>query len=101
MPPPPGVPVQNVVKNNPMCIASLALGIASLVFIFGPVFGTLLGIAGIVLGKMGMDQVDERPDLYIGKNMGQIGFVLSIAGAALNILFTIARFTFWSTRIFW
>lgn len=101
VPPPPGMPYQNVLKNNPMCIAALVLGIASLVFMFGPVFGTLLGIAGIVLGKIGMDQVDERPDLYTGRNMGQVGFVLSIIGVLLNILFTLARFTFWSYKVFW
>ncbi|MBN1289577.1 MAG: DUF4190 domain-containing protein [Actinobacteria bacterium] len=101
VPPPPGMPYQNVLRNNSMCIAALVLGIASLVFVFGPMFGTLLGIAGIILGKIGMDQVDERPDIYTGRNMGQVGFVLSIIGVALNVLFTAARFMFWGFHVFW
>lgn len=101
VPPPPGTPYQNVLKNSPLCIAALVLGIASLLFIFGPILGTILGIAGIILGKIGMDQVDENPGLYTGRNMGQVGMVLSIIAVVLNVLLTIARYTIWSTRIFW
>lgn len=71
-----------------MGIASLVCGILSLLFALvggaGLKFvGILLGIAGIVLGVLG--KKDEKQ-----KGIATAGFVISIIGAALSLIFWIA-----------
>ncbi len=79
----PGVPVA---RNNPLCVASLAIGAASIIFLCGPFFGVPLAIAGIICGVIGMRQVDESPQEFTGRGLGQAGFILSIVGGCLSIL---------------
>lgn len=90
----PGVPVA---RNNPLCVASLAIGVASIVFLCGPFFGVPLAVAGIICGVMGMRQVDESPREFTGRGLGQAGFILSIVGGSLSILLH----TLWWGRIWW
>lgn len=98
---PPGTPYKPILKNNPYCVAALALAVASLIFVFGPVFGAILGVAGIILAKLGMDQVDENPGIFTGRNMGQVGLILGIVGVSLNVMFTVFRIIVWGFDIFW
>ncbi|MBU4301709.1 MAG: DUF4190 domain-containing protein [Actinobacteria bacterium] len=90
----PGVPVA---RNNPLCVASLAIGVASIVFLCGPFFGVPLAVAGIICGVMGMRQVDESPREFTGRGLGQAGLVLSIAGGCLSILLHVV----WWGRVWW
>lgn len=60
-----------------MGIASLALGIASMVFFW---IGLAFGIPGIVLGSISKRREPEN------NNMANIGFILSIVGVALNLI---------------
>jgi hypothetical protein len=108
VPPPPGVarpgamppgayPFVPVARNNVLCVASLAVGIASVVFLCGPFFGIPLAIAGIICGVMGMRQVDENPGEFIGRGLGQAGLILSIVGGSLGILLHAV----WWGRMWW
>jgi hypothetical protein len=100
-PPPPGMPgyppAGVYIRNNPLCVASLILGIASIVFLWGPFFGIGLAIAGVICAVMGMNQVKERPQEFTGHNLGQIGLVLSIIGGVLSLLVD----AFVWTRVWW
>lgn len=60
-----------------MGIASLALGIASIVLFW---VGVFFGIPGIVLGVISKRRQSEN------NNMAKIGFALSIVGVVLNII---------------
>lgn len=92
-PPPVAPPYQQgqyrYVRNNPLCVAALVLGIASVVFLCGWFFGLGIAAAGIVCAVMGKGQVDQNPEAYTGRNLAQAGLVLSIIGAALNIIWNV------------
>lgn len=101
-PPHPGAPPlpqgpYSYVRNNPLCVAALVLGIASLVFLWGPFFGLGVAAGGIICAVLGMGQVDQSPQLYKGKNLAQVGLVLSIIGGALSIIWHV----FWWSRMWW
>ena len=69
-----------------MAVASLVLGIVSIVFSFIPavdLFGGILGIVGIVLGALGRKSPDK-------KGMATAGLVCSIIGTVLCLIFYIA-----------
>ena len=96
-PPPGAYPGVPVARNNPLCVASLAIGVASIIFLCGPFFGVPLAVAGIICGVMGMRQVDESPREFTGRGLGQAGLVLSIAGGCLSILLHVV----WWGRVWW
>ena len=65
-----------------MAIASLVLGICSLVFLFIPFvgwIGVILGIVGIVLGVLGRKDPEK-------KGMATAGMVCSIVAVALCLI---------------
>lgn len=72
-----------------MGIASLVLGIVSLVCIIGVaglypgIIGAVVGIVGIILGVMGKSNPDRS-------GIATAGLVCSIIGTVLNLIFTIA-----------
>lgn len=68
-----------------------------MIFMWGPFLGILLAVAGIIFAKFGMDQVDDNPQLYTGRNLGLAGLILSIAGGSLSLLLH----AFLWTRIWW
>lgn len=66
-----------------MGVAALVLGIVSIVFAFlYPLVGVIAGIVGIILGNMA-----KKDPATAG--MGTAGFVLSIIGTVLCLLFWI------------
>lgn len=72
---------------SPMCIASLAVGVASVILIWGPFLGMLAAVAGLVLGVLGMKQVEEDPRYHTGRGLAISGIVVSVAGLVLSSLF--------------
>lgn len=79
-------PVKSASKNNNariLAIVSLILGTINLCAWLNPLYGFLVGILGIVLGYLGMQD-------RVQKNLALTGIVLSGCGiilAAVNILF--------------
>lgn len=73
-----------------MAVASLVLGILSLVFMWIPyinILAIILAIVGIVLGALGMKQLKAA-----GKpsGMATAGMVMSIIGLAISVIYVIA-----------
>lgn len=67
-----------------MAVASLVLGIISLVFLFiVPIVGVIVGLVGIILGAMAR-KVPEK------QGMATAGLVCSIIGVALGLVMFIA-----------
>jgi len=74
--------------TNGKAIAALVLGIASLVFLFIFLFiSPILGIIGIVIGSQARRETAAAPET--GRTMATAGFVCSIVGTALSVLFVI------------
>lgn len=69
-----------------MAVASLVLGIVSIVFSLIPgtsFVGTICGIVGIILGMQGKKMPGKE-------GMGKAGFVCSIIGLCLSLAFLVA-----------
>lgn len=83
-PPPPAMPAAGgaSTSKNALGTWALVLGIASIVCC-----SALFGIIGIVLGLQSKKAGDQG--LATNANLGQIGFILSIIGTVLGVIFTI------------
>lgn len=74
--------------NAPYAVASMVLGIVSIVF--GCFFvGLICGIIGLVLACKGQAVYNADPEKYDGGGMLKAGKVCSIIGIALSALFII------------
>ena len=91
--------------SNGLAIASLVLGIVSLVLVaafswmlWGSIAGLCLGIVGTILGVMG-----RKNDT--GRTMATAGMILSIIGIAIGAICFISCFTYYITyasyRYYW
>lgn len=70
-------------QNAPNAVASMVLGISSLVF--GCFFvGLVLGIIGLILGNKAQAAYNANPDLYTGEGMIKAGRITSIIGIILG-----------------
>lgn len=58
-------------KNNGLAIASLILGILSILFY------VLTAVPGIITGHMARSRAKRQPELYTGKGMALAGLILS------------------------
>ena len=91
--------------SNGLAIASLVLGIVSLVLVaafswmlWGSIAGLCLGIVGTILGVMGRKNAT-------GRTMATAGMILSIIGIAIGAICFISCFTYYITyasyRYYW
>lgn len=79
--------MENKVKNAPYVVASLVLGICSLVF--GCFFvGLICGIIGLVLANKGLS-VCRIDSSYTGQGMLKAGKITSIIGIVLGAIYTL------------
>lgn len=69
-------------RNNGLSIASMATGIASLVFCG---FGVVLSVVALVLGIVGLQQVNKDPSQQ-GKGFAIAGIVCGLIGLLLQAL---------------
>ena len=75
-------------QTAPNAIASLVLGISSLVF--GCFFiGVILGIIGLVLGNKGLAEYNNSPEKYDGEGMLKAGRICSIIGIVLGGIYVL------------
>ena len=70
-------------ENAPYAVASLVLGILSLVIGCLGV-GLVLGIVGLVLGSKGTKAYNAQPGRYKGEGMLKAGKIMSIIGIVLG-----------------
>ncbi|MBR1517670.1 MAG: DUF4190 domain-containing protein [Bacteroidales bacterium] len=72
----------------PNAVASLVLGISSLVFSCFLV-GLVLGIIGLILGNKALSTYNANPDLYTGDGMIKAGRITSIIGIVSGGIFVL------------
>ncbi|MDI6873898.1 zinc-ribbon domain-containing protein [Candidatus Solincola sp.] len=65
-------------RTDGLCVAGMVLGIIGLVLFWVPVFAIICGILGIVLGSIGIKNVQNEPQLKTGQGMGVAGLVTGI-----------------------
>ena len=71
------------VKNNGLAIASLILGILSLVFYI------FCAIPGVITGHMALSRVKRLPDEYEGRGLAIAGLIISYIMLVLSLVFII------------
>lgn len=82
---------QPAAKKQGMAVASMVLGIITILIFWIPVvgwfMGFVMGLLAIILGAVANSQANKRPDEYGGKGMAMTGLVLGIVALALMLLF--------------
>ena len=79
--PEPGTP------GNGFGIASMVLGLCSIIFLCLPIVSVVTGVVGIVLGAIGLKATGP------GKGMAVAGFVLGIVSIALALMFWLGLYS--------
>ena len=82
----------------PNSTAVLVLGICSIVLSFFFV-GLILGIIGIVLSGKGRKMYKEDPNLYDGYGQLNAGFITSIIGLSISVIYIIYYIIFFSAFV--
>lgn len=80
-PGPPAYP--GMQRSAGLCVAALIAGILAWLI---PFVGPLLAVLAIVLGALGIREVNRRPQELSGRGMGIAGLVLGITGLAVSVL---------------
>lgn len=75
-----------VQQTEGMCVAALILGLLSLVLIFIPILSWILGLMGIVLGALGIKSVRENAGFKTGYGMGLAGLILGVVGLVGGVI---------------
>jgi hypothetical protein len=74
----PAAPVKQALS-----LTGFILGIGSIVFSWAPVFGILVGVAGLIIALIARGREPQAPNW-----MKMLGLILSIVGIVLGLLFT-------------
>ncbi|MGQ9757016.1 MAG: hypothetical protein ACUVRX_02490 [Actinomycetota bacterium] len=61
-----------------MCVAGMVLGIIGLVLFWIPILAIACGVMGIILGSIGIKNVQNQPHLKTGQGMGVAGLVTGV-----------------------
>lgn len=87
---PPPAYRQPSAKKQGMAVASMVLGIITILIFWIPVVGFLglvTALLAIVLGAIANSQANKKPEEFGGKGMAITGLVLGIVAIALMLLF--------------
>lgn len=87
------IPKKPEPKTNGLALASMICGIA------GCCVGPIVGIAAIVLGAIGLSQINKEPDKFTGKGMAITGIIMGILGIIWYILFIILYFALFAASL--
>lgn len=86
----PGVLAQtsliSATKVEPFSILALACGILTLVLIWGPGTGLVMGIISVALSLVGLVRIGKYPRRFTGKPMAIVGLVSGIIGIFLGFI---------------
>lgn len=96
MPIPP--PAQQSSQTNGLAIAALVLGILSIPLAFACGAGVLFGIAGVVLGFLGVKKANEEMG-GSGKGLAQAGIVTGVLGILATVAFVLLWAFVWNTAV--
>ena len=75
-----------VAPNEGMAVASMVIGIVSLVLACGYGIGLLGSPAAMIMGRVSMKRIDRSNGQIGGRGMAQTGFILGIIGTVLLVL---------------
>ena len=90
-PPPSGYPPYQVTPpNDGLGLASMIVGIVSLVLLCVYGFGLLGSPAALIMGRISMNRIDRSGGTLSGRGMALAGFILGIVGTVLLVLAIIA-----------
>jgi hypothetical protein len=73
-------------QNEGMAVASMVIGIVSLVLACGYGIGLLGAPVALVMGRVSMKRIDASGGQLGGRGMAQAGFILGIVGSVLLVL---------------
>jgi hypothetical protein len=76
--------------NEGLAVASMVIGIVSLVLTCGYGIGLLGSPVAMVMGRISMKRIDRSEGQLGGRGMAQAGFVLGIVGTVLLLLAIVA-----------
>jgi len=82
-------------RTSGLAIASMVCGICSLVLVWVPGLGFLLGMLAVILGVVAMSQTGRDPSLG-GRGMAIAGLVCGIVGMVIWLIIF-----FWVGLLFW
>lgn len=85
---------------HPKSTPALIFGILGLVLGLSCGVGGLLGIGGIVNGRVARREIDADPQRYTGRSMANAGFGLGIAGVVIAALVTVGLVVLLGTGAF-
>jgi hypothetical protein len=77
-------------QNDGMAVASMVIGIVSLVLMCGYGIGLLGSPAALIMGRISMKRIDRSEGRLGGRGFAQAGFILGIIGTILLVLAIIA-----------
>lgn len=83
--------MQTAGQDQTLPIIALVAGIASLIMVCCNL-GVLFGPVGLIVGYIGMNNANQNPETYGGKNLAIIGMVLGGIGFAVSFLFLVLMF---------
>jgi hypothetical protein len=87
---------QSRLKNHPMAVGGMVMGILSLTLGLCCCYGLPFNILGLIFSIAALIQIQNRPDLYQGKGMAIAGLILSILSLLVGIgMFTIGMAAGW------
>ncbi|MBS4201106.1 DUF4190 domain-containing protein [Bacillus sp. FJAT-49732] len=79
-------------QTNSKSVISLTLGILS---IFIPMFGIALGVIGLVFSRIGIKEIEKTNEN--GRGIATAGFICSIVGAVIHLLWILLDIFNWSS----
>jgi hypothetical protein len=91
-----GMPMMVPAPTNGLAVTSMVLGIASIVFFCGWYLSLPLGITGIILGAIGLNQINKGNFSGSSRGMAIAGLVTAGIGIVIAILFGILTFALFS-----
>jgi hypothetical protein len=95
-----GGPYGGPPKNNGKAVASLIIGITSVVLGLCCGFLGLVGIVGVFLGRTAQKEIVTSNGALTGAGMAKAGVVLGIIGAVLAVIMTIVNIWFMQAGYF-
>jgi hypothetical protein len=81
-------------QSNGMALASLILGILSIVLCFTGWIGIIAGILAIIFAVIGKKNIAKNPALASTKGMATGGMITGIIGLAISLIFIILALMF-------
>ena len=84
-------------QPNGLSIASLVLGISSIVISLGCCLGIVLAIPGVICGHMALGQIRQNPETQSGRGMAVAGLWTGYITTALTVLLPLGFLLFFGT----